>query len=392
MTEQTSDTEFPPPSAAGPDSPSADPAGAASGGADTGRPAAPAGESRVAQPAILAAMTGHRTEHPPIWFMRQAGRSLPEYRQAREGTTMLESCLDPALAAEITCQPVRRHGVDAAVLYSDIMVPLVLAGVGVRIEPGVGPVLDEPVRTAADVDALVSRSPGDASPVAREAQMVVQELGERTPLIGFAGAPFTIAAYLVEGGPSRDHLAARSMMHSDPVAWGRLMDWVADLDADFLSAQTAGGARAVQLFDSWAGSLSEADYVRHVAPHSTRALSGLDRDLPVVHFGVNATHLAVPFARVAAAASDHPVLGVDHRTTLDHVLASLMVGGLTMPLQGNINPALLFAGTEALEAETRAVVEAGRRAPGHIVNLGHGVPATTDPATLTRLVEFVHSL
>lgn len=343
-------------------------------------------------PAILAALTGHRTEHPTVWFMRQAGRSLPEYRAAREGTTMLESCLNPELAAEITCQPVRRHGVDAAVLYSDIMVPLVLAGVGVRIEPGVGPVLDQPVRTAAEVDALVGRGPGDASAVAREAQMVVQELGGSTPLIGFAGAPFTIAAYLVEGGPSRDHLAARAMMHSDPASWAKLMDWVADLDADFLTAQTAGGARAVQLFDSWAGSLSEADYTRYVAPHSARALAGLDRTLPVIHFGVNAGHLAVPFAQVAAAASSHPVLGVDHRTTLDHALASLMVAGMTMPLQGNINPALLFAGSEALEAETRAVVESGRRAPGHVVNLGHGVPASTDPDTLTRLVEFVHSL
>ncbi len=344
------------------------------------------------EPALLAAMTGHRTEHPPVWFMRQAGRSLPEYRKAREGTTMLESCLDPALAAEITCQPVRRHGVDAAVLYSDIMVPLVLAGVGVRIEPGVGPVLDHPIRTAAAVDAMVSRDPGDASAVAREAQMVVEELGTATPLIGFAGAPFTIAAYLVQGGPSRDHLAARAMMHADPPAWARLMDWVADLDADFLTAQIAGGARAVQLFDSWAGSLSAADYTRHVAPHSVRALAGLDRSTPVIHFGVNAAHLAAQFARVAATASDHPVLGVDHRITLDHALASLMVDRLAMPLQGNINPALLFAGADALEAEARAVVEAGRRAPGHVVNLGHGVPADADPATLTRLVEYIHSL
>lgn len=344
------------------------------------------------EPPILRAMTGHRTEHPPVWFMRQAGRSLPEYRKAREGSTMLESCLDPALAAELTCQPVRRHRVDAAVLYSDIMVPLVLAGVGVRIEPGIGPVLDDPVRTPADVDALVARGPGDASDIAKAAGLVVSELGPSTPLIGFAGAPFTIASYLVQGGPSRDHLRARAMMHAEPVAWARLMDWVADLDADFLSAQTAGGARAVQLFDSWAGSLSAADYQRHVAPHSIRALSGLDPETPVVHFAVNANHLSVELARVAAEASHHPVLGVDHRVTLDHALASLMVGRLEMPLQGNINPALLFAGWEPLAAEASAVVESGRRAPGHIVNLGHGVPAEADPATLTRLVEYIHSL
>lgn len=348
-------------------------------------------------PAVLQAMTGHRTEHPPVWFMRQAGRSLPEYRAAREGTAMLESCLNPELAAEITCQPVRRHGVDAAVLYSDIMVPLALAGVGVRIEPGVGPVLDEPIRTAADVDALVSRGPGDASVIAKAARLAVSELshsepGRDTPLIGFAGAPFTIAAYLVQGGPSRDHLAARAMMHAEPLAWAKLMDWVADLDADFLTAQLAGGARAVQLFDSWAGSLSAADYRAHVAPHSIRALAGIDRQIPVVHFAVNSSHLLEDLARVAAEASSHPVLGVDHRVSLDHALASLLVGHLEMPLQGNINPALLFAGWDALAAEAVSVVEAGHRAPGHVVNLGHGVPADADPDTLTRLVEYIHSL
>ncbi|WP_027587696.1 uroporphyrinogen decarboxylase [Acidipropionibacterium thoenii] len=345
-----------------------------------------------ATPPILAALTGHRTAHPPVWFMRQAGRSLPEYRAARADTTMLESCLDPELAAEITCQPVRRHGVDAAVLYSDIMVPLVLAEVGVRIEPGVGPVLDEPVRTAAEVDALTSRAPGDTAAITRAARLVVAELGDATPLLGFAGAPFTIAAYLVEGGPSRDHLAARAMMHADPDSWARLMAWVADLDAAFLAAQVSGGAGAVQLFDSWAGSLSARDYTRFVAPHSVRALAGLDRSTPVIHFGVNANHLAVAFAQVASAASDHPVLGVDHRVPLDQVHQTLSAAGAAMPLQGNINPAMLFAGQQALHGEAREVVEAGRAAPGHVVNLGHGVPATTEPDTLTRLVEFVHSL
>ncbi|MEA5650195.1 uroporphyrinogen decarboxylase [Cutibacterium granulosum] len=343
-------------------------------------------------PALLAAMTGQRPDHHPVWFMRQAGRSLPEYRAAREGTTMLQSCLTPDLAAEITCQPVRRHKVDAAVLYSDIMVPLALAGVGVHIEPGVGPVVDEPVRTAADVAKLTSIPAGDAAVVEQEAKLVVDELGETTPLIGFAGAPFTIAAYLVAGRPSRDHLAARAMMHSDPQAWGELMDWVARLDAAFLAAQVAGGARAVQLFDSWAGSLSADDYRTHVAPHSLTALAELDRELPMVHFGVNATHLMDEMAQVVAQSSTHPVMGVDHRITLSDAAATLMVSGLDMPLQGNINPALLLAGWDALEAETRAIVAAGAQAEGHIVNLGHGVPAQTDPEVLTRLVELVHSL
>ena len=170
---------------------------------------------------LLQAMTGHRPTVAPVWFMRQAGRSLPEYREAREGTTMLESCLNPELAAEITCQPVRRHHVDGAVLYSDIMVPLALAGAEVRIEPGVGPVLDEPVRTASDVDRITRRHVEDPSAIEEAARLAITELGDVTPLIGFAGAPFTIAAYLVEGGPSRDHLSARAMMHSDPQTWAR---------------------------------------------------------------------------------------------------------------------------------------------------------------------------
>lgn len=305
---------------------------------------------------------------------------------------MLASCLTPALAAEITCQPVRRHHVDAAVLYSDIMVPLALAGVGVRIEPGVGPVVDGPVRTASDVDALVETPAGDASVITEAAALAVAELGEETPLVGFAGAPFTIAAYLVEGRPSRDHLAARAMMHSDPQAWARLMTWVADLDAAFLAAQVAGGARAVQLFDSWAGSLSAADYRQHLAPHSLRALGQVDPTLPVVHFGVNAAHLATEFAQVAAQVSHHPVLGVDHRVGLDDIHAALMVAGLEMPLQGNIDPALLLAGWAPLEAAARACVESGHQLPGHVVNLGHGVPAETNPEVLTRLVDLVHQL
>ncbi len=343
-------------------------------------------------PALLAAMTGERPDHTPIWFMRQAGRSLPEYRQAREGTDMLTSCLTPDLAAELTCQPVRRHGVDGAVLYSDIMVPLALAGVGVHIEPGVGPVLDHPITSRADVEALVRTAPGDAEPIRRAAELAVAELGESTPLLGFAGAPFTIAAYLVAGRPSRDHLEARALMHADPRAWAMLMDWVADLDASFLAAQTAGGARAVQLFDSWAGSLSASDYRRYVAPHSVRALSGIDRSTPVVHFAVNASHLLPELALVAAQSSQHPVLGVDHRVSLDEAAATLLVADLEMPLQGNIDPALLLAGWEPLEQGARAVVAAGRQAPGHVVNLGHGVPPQTDPRVLTRLVELVHSL
>ena len=208
--------------------------------------------------------------------MRQAGRSLPEYLEARGDTTILEACLRPELAAEITLQPVRRHKVDAAIFFSDIMTPLVLAGVGVEIHSGVGPVIDEPVRTAGDVDRLIAHRIEDAGAISEAVRLVVAELGDATPLIGFAGAPFTLAAYLVEGRGSRDHLAARAMMHADPEAWHRLLAWCADLSAQFLTVQVDAGARAVQLFDSWAGALTRADYVNRVAPHSAVALAAVE--------------------------------------------------------------------------------------------------------------------
>ena len=220
---------------------------------------------------LLTALSGHRPDRLPVWFMRQAGRSLPEYKEVRKDTTILEACLKPDLAAEITLQPVRRHGVDAAIFFSDIMTPLVLAEVGVEIHSGVGPVIDEPVRTAADVDRLVSHELGDPSAITEAVRLVVAELGEETPLIGFAGAPFTLAAYLVEGRGSRDHLAARAMMHADPESWRKLAAWCADISGQFLTVQVDAGARAVQLFDSWAGSLGVADYRAHVAPASSLA-------------------------------------------------------------------------------------------------------------------------
>ncbi|GAA4427316.1 uroporphyrinogen decarboxylase [Georgenia halophila] len=320
-----------------------------------------------------------------MWFMRQAGRSLPEYREIRQGVSMLESCLRPELAAEITLQPVRRHGVDAAVLFSDIMIPLKLAGVAVDIVSGVGPVVDEPVRTGSDVDRLVAHEAGDPAAVAEAVRLVVAELGDTTPLIGFAGAPFTLAAYLVEGRPSRDHLAARTLMHAEPDTWRRLMEWAADVTGQFLRAQVRAGARAAQLFDSWAGALSLPDYTDHAAPYSARALSHLDGlEVPRVHFGTGTGELLVAMRDAGA-----DVVGVDYRIPLDE--ANRRLGGRT-PLQGNIDPAFLAAPWSVLERHVRDVVERGRTAPGHVVNLGHGVPPTTDPSVLTRIVELVHSL
>ncbi len=331
---------------------------------------------------LLQALSGERPRRLPVWFMRQAGRSLPEYREVRGSTTILEACLQPALAAEITLQPVRRHKVDAAIFFSDIMTPLVLAGVDVDIKAGIGPVIDEPIRTAADVERLVAHEPGDPSAIQEAARLVVAELGE-TPLIGFAGAPFTLAAYLVEGRGSRDHLAARAMMHADPQSWHRLLAWCADISGAFLRAQVEAGARAVQLFDSWAGSLKRADYVAHVAPHSAVALDAVAGRVPRIHFGVGTRHILPDMAACGVEA-----MGVDYRTPLDEA-ARLLPG---LPLQGNIDPALLAAGWEPLEAHARDVVERGKSAPAHIVNLGHGVPPTTDPSVLTDLVALLHEL
>jgi uroporphyrinogen decarboxylase len=320
--------------------------------------------------------------------MRQAGRSLPEYRALREGTAMLDACLDPTMASEITLQPVRRHGVDAAIFFSDIVVPLRLAGVEVDIAPGVGPVLGAPLRGRADVDRLVEGThaldPDRLAPVSDGVARTVAALGE-TPLIGFAGAPFTLAAYLVEGKPSRDHLGARRLMHTDPGAWTALTEWVADIAGAFLRAQVLAGASAVQLFDSWAGSLTLADYSAHAAPASARALSRVsDLGVPIVHFGTGTGHLLAAMRDVGA-----DVVGVDYRTPLDE--ADRVLGGRT-PLQGNLDPALLAAPWPVLETAVRDVVRRGAVAPAHVVNLGHGVPPDTDPDVLTRIVELVHSL
>lgn len=331
---------------------------------------------------FLEALSGARPRRLPVWFMRQAGRSLPEYKAARQDTTILEACLRPELAAEITMQPVRRHGVDAAIFFSDIMTPLVLAGVDVDIVPGVGPVIDEPVRTAADVARITSHRMDDPSAITEAVQILVGELGE-VPLIGFAGAPFTLAAYLVEGKSSRDHLAARTMMHADPAAWERLLAWCAELSGQFLQVQVDAGARAAQLFDSWAGSLSRADYVASVAPHSARALAAVEGRVPRIHFGVGTRQILPDMAQCGVEA-----IGVDYRTPLDE--AATLVPGL--PLQGNIDPAMLAAGWDALEAHARDVVERGKAAPAHVVNLGHGVPPTTDPSVLTDLVALIHEL
>ncbi|MDJ0355573.1 uroporphyrinogen decarboxylase [Paenarthrobacter sp. PH39-S1] len=341
-------------------------------------------DGRTADSPLITAYRGGKPSRRPVWFMRQAGRSLPEYRALRKGVAMLESCLNPELASEITVQPVRRHDVDAGIFFSDIVIPLKLAGVGVDIVPGVGPVLDAPIRTAADVAALPTLTDEALEPIREAVRLTVAQLG-KTPLVGFAGAPFTLAAYMVEGKPSRDHLGPRTMMHADPAAWQALTRWAADASGMFLRAQLEAGASAGQLFDSWAGSLGLADYTRYVAPASSRALDHV-RDLgaPLIHFGTGTSELLGAMHDVGV-----DVIGVDYRLPLD--VANRRLGG-KVPLQGNIDPALLSAPWEVLEAHVREVITAGAAAPGHVLNLGHGVPPEADPAVLTRVVELIHSI
>jgi len=316
--------------------------------------------------------------------MRQAGRSLPEYRKVREGVGMLDSCRRPDLVAEITMQPVRRHNVDAAILFSDIVVPLAAVGVDLDIVAGVGPVVARPFRTIADLDRLPELTPGHLPYITEAVHLVLDELGG-TPLIGFAGAPFTLASYLVEGGPSKNHEHTKAMMHGDPELWDALCARLAQISGAMLRVQAEAGASIVQLFDSWVGALSRADYERFVQPHSRVALSAVaDLDIPTIHFGVGTGEL---LASMGAAGAD--VVGVDFRTSLTDARARIGDG---YAVQGNLDPALLFAPWPALEAVVRSIVAEGAQAPGHIFNLGHGVLPDTDPEVLTRVVALVHEV
>lgn len=296
---------------------------------------------------------------------------------------MLESCFRPDLVAEITIQPVRRHGVDAAVVFSDIVVPLKAAGVDVTIEPGVGPVVASPVRDAAAVEDFPALEPGQVGAVADAVRMLVAELGEVTPVIGFCGGPFTLASYLIEGGPSRDHARTKAMMHGDPALWNAFAAKLADIAITFVSEQVLAGAGAVQVFDSWAGALSELDYRRFVLPHSTRIFDAVRAlGVPTIHFGVGTGEL---LEAMTDAGPD--VVGVDWRVPL--ATASARIGG-RHPLQGNLDPALLFAPWDVLAAAAGEVLASGAAAPGHVFNLGHGVLPSTDPDVLTRLTGWVH--
>jgi uroporphyrinogen decarboxylase len=315
--------------------------------------------------------------------MRQAGRSLPEYLKAREGIPMLESCMRPDLVTEITLQPVRRHKVDAAIYYSDIVVPLKAIGLDLDIKPGVGPVVGQPIRTRADLARLRPLEPDDVKYVTEAIGMLTAELGE-TPLIGFAGAPFTLASYLIEGGPSRSYERTKAMMYGEPELWADLVDRLAAITGAFLKVQIEAGASAVQLFDSWAGALSPQEYRNYVMPASAKVFDAVaGYGVPRIHFGVGTGEL---LALMGDAGAD--VVGVDWRVPLDEAARRV---GPDKALQGNLDPAVLFAPTAVVEAKAREVLAAAQAVPGHVFNLGHGVLPSTDPDALTRLVEFVHA-
>lgn len=344
---------------------------------------------RLPDAPLLAAATGAKPARRPVWFMRQAGRSLPEYRQTRADIGMLAACFEPELVCEITMQPVLRHGVDAAILFSDIVVPLKAAGVEVDIVPGVGPVIAEPIRTREAVRALPRLRPEQVGAVAEGVSLLVEALGE-VPLIGFAGAPFTLASYLVEGGPSKHHERTKALMFSDAPTWHALLGVLTDITLAFLQVQISGGVDAVQVFDSWAGALSLADYREYVLPHTSRIFAELAAaGVPRIHFGVGTGEL---LGALGEAGAD--VVGVDWRVPLSEAARRVGPG---KALQGNLDPAVLAASWAAIEAQTRRVVAEADTAlamgaSGHVFNLGHGVLPDTDPGVLTALVDFVHDL
>ena len=331
---------------------------------------------------FLQACRREPVDRTPVWFMRMAGRSLPEYRKVREGVSMLDSCTRPDLITEITLQPLRRYDVDAAILYSDIVVPLRAIGIDVDIKAGIGPVVATPVRTPADLERLRPLDPGDVPYVTEAVQMLVAELGER-PLIGFAGGPFTLASYLVEGGPSKNHELTKALMYGHPELWHALLARLADITISFLRVQAEAGASAVQLFDSWVGAVSSDDYRQAILPHTGRIFAALESlGVPRIHFGVGTGEL---LGLMGEAGAD--VVGVDWRIPLDEAVRRVEPG---KALQGNLDPAVLLAGWEVIEERARDVLARGRTAEGHVFNLGHGVLPETDPGVLARLVDFVH--
>jgi uroporphyrinogen decarboxylase len=333
----------------------------------------------VSEPLLVRAARREEVERTPVWFMRQAGRSLPEYRAIRAKHAFFEVAHTPDLCAEVTLQPVRRHNVDAAVMFADIMTPVLGMGIDVRLVEGIGPVIDEPIRTLADVERLQVPDPEEAfAPVLEAVRLVRAALRPDQAVVGFCGGPFTVAGYLVEGKPSREFALTKSLMLGEPDVWHALLEKLSATFAAYVAAKARAGADVIQLFDSWVGALSPTQYREHVAPHSARVLAAVD--VPTIHFG---TGTATLLEEMAAAGGD--VIGLDWRIPLD-------VGWAKVPdraVQGNLDPAVLLAPWDVIEADALDILARAGGRPGHIFNLGHGVFPSVDPDTLTRLAAFV---
>ncbi len=340
----------------------------------------------VDEPIFLAAARGEATPTTPVWFMRQAGRSLPEYRAIRGDGSILDAIKRPELAAEITLQPVHRYGVDAAVLFSDIVVPAHAVGFGIDVAPGTGPVADAPLRARRDLDRLRTLEPDDIAYVTETVGLVAADLGAKTPVLAFAGAPFTVASYLIEGRPSRTYEHTKALMRGDESLWHDVLGRLADMAITFIDVQLAAGARAFQLFDSWAGALAVADYDQYVLPHSRRVFAELAErhpHVPGIHFGIGCDHLLESMVEAGPR-----VIGLDWRTTISGARKRF---GDEIGIQGNLDPALALGGTELAIAGTDRVLADNAGRPGHVFNLGHGVHPTTDPNVLAAVVERVHT-
>jgi uroporphyrinogen decarboxylase len=332
---------------------------------------------------FLAAVQRRPVDRTPVWFMRQAGRCLAGYRELRERYDILTMTRTPELCAKVTLMPVEEFGVDAAVLYADIMLPLFGMGVPFSIDPGLGPVIHTPIRDAAAVRALRIVDAEDATPELFQAiRLIRAELEGRTAVLGFAGAPFTVASYLIEGRPTKDFAHSKALMYGEPALWHELMETLTEVTVRYLNAQIDAGVQAVQLFDSWVGALGVAEYSEHVLPYVTRIFAGVSGRVPTIHFGTSTAHL---LEEMAGAGSD--AVSVDWRLPLDRAWGRIGARAI----QGNLDPTVCLAPWDVVEREAgRVLAEAGGR-PGHVFNLGHGVLADTPADTLRRLVDLVHT-
>ncbi|MBS4193559.1 uroporphyrinogen decarboxylase [Lederbergia citri] len=331
---------------------------------------------------LLRAAKGERTEHVPVWYMRQAGRSQAEYRKIKEKYSLFEITHQPELCAYVTRLPVEMYNVDAAILYKDIMTPLPSLGVNVEIKSGIGPVIDNPIRSIKDIEVLGEIHPEEDIPYVLDTIKLLTEEQLSVPLIGFAGAPFTLASYMIEGGPSRNYHKTKAFMYSEPEAWFLLMDKLGEMTVTYLKAQINAGASAVQIFDSWVGALSRTDYKKYIKPVMTKIFTEMrTENVPLIMHGVGASHLALEW-------NDLPldVVGLDWRLPI----ADARKIGVTKAVQGNLDPAVLIANWETIEERAKEIIDEGIQTPGFIFNLGHGVFPDVNPETLKRLTSFIH--